>query len=259
MVYAQQQQQIVRMRSPTLILIFINSIIFLFQQAIPQITSLFDLVPSKILAGEVWRIFTSMFLHASWVHILFNMYALLIFGPLVEQRIGRKRFWLAYFVSGFIAALSYIAYMYVSGTPNVPALGASGAIMGILGLVIMLLPNLKVLFFFVVPMSMRTAGIVFAAMDFVGLFNPASHVAHIAHLGGLSVGILYGWYLIKKRKVFAESFTRTKMNFGSSRMGTAGTYSAKQKQQKTTPQKDYARTIELSKDDLDDYFKYGKL
>lgn len=188
-----------------------------------------------------------MFLHGSFAHIAFNMYALIMFGPLILQRIGTKRFLYAYFGSGLIASLAYVVYTLFILGENTPALGASGAIMGILGLVIMLLPQLKVLFFFIVPMSMRTAGIVFALIDIFGLFNPASGVAHIAHLGGLAVGLLYGWYFIRRKKEFAKIFVRA-----GPQQTTARAHSAAKK-------KKDEKTIELTKDDINSYFKYGKL
>lgn len=253
---AQAQQQIARTRSPVMILLGLNVFIFIIQLLAPSLNNIFMLIPSKVLAGEAWRIFTSMFLHGNFMHLLFNMYALIIFGPLIEARIGKKRFWFAYFLAGLIAALAYIGYSYVMGTPDAAAVGASGAIMGILGLVIMLLPHLKVLFFFVIPMTMRTAGILFAAIDFIGLFNEASGVAHIAHLGGLAFGLLFGWYLLAKKKVFTAQFTRPRTNNVHVHIRRP---QHKNKTNTTANSSDYAKTIELTKDELDDYFKYGKL
>ncbi|MCF7798630.1 rhomboid family intramembrane serine protease [Candidatus Woesearchaeota archaeon] len=257
-----RQQEVIKTRSPTLVLLGINIVFFILQLLIPGFQKLLMLISSKVVAGEVWRIFTSMFLHGSFGHLLFNMYALMIFGPLIEARIGRKRFWFAYFLAGLVAALAYIGYSYVIGTPDAAAVGASGAIMGILGLVILLLPNLRVLFFFVIPMSMRTAGILFATIDFVGLFNPASSVAHVAHLGGLAVGLLFGWWLLKKKKVFIQKFTQ--QGFGSGRRTVRvnlGRGDTPPRTNSTTNKKssDYSKTIELTKDELDDYFKYGKI
>ena len=230
------------------ILLGVNVLFFFLQYLVSGFTELLILIPSLALS-EPWRLFTSMFLHGSLGHIFFNMYALILFGPLIIQRIGTKRFLWAYFGSGLIASLAYVFYnLFITGS-NTAALGASGAIMGILGLVIMLLPQLKVLFFFIVPMTMRTAGIIFALIDIFGLFNPASGIAHIAHLGGLAVGILYGLYLVRKRKDYAKVFVRERPT------GTGATSRAHNAAQKKKDDK----TIELSKDDIDNYFKYGKL
>jgi len=248
-----QSEQAKKTASPVLVLLGLNILFFVLSALIPDMTKLFMLVPSKVVAGEVWRIFTSMFLHAGFAHILFNMYALIIFGPLIEAKIGRKRFWIAYFLAGLIAALAYIAYSFALGTPDAAAVGASGAIMGILGLVILLLPHLQVLFFFIIPMSMRTAGIIFAAIDIIGLFNPASGIAHVAHLGGLIFGLLFGWYLLKKKKLFTQQFANKSFHVHLNPSGTTKKQSSKKNSE------DYAKTIELTKGELDDYFKYGKL
>jgi len=79
--------------------------------------------------GQYWRLFTVMFLHADLLHIFFNMYGLYLFGYLIENALGRARFLAVYFISGFIAS----AASYTFADPNVLAVGASGAIFGLLG------------------------------------------------------------------------------------------------------------------------------
>ena len=222
----------------TLVLIGINVIMFILQQFIPGMTEALLLDASKLWA-EPWRLVTSMFLHADIWHILFNMYALFIFGILIEQRIGSKRFLFAYFAFGILAGIG-ASFFYPK------ALGASGAIMSILGLTIMLLPDMRVLFFFVIPMSMRTAGIIFALVDIVGIFIPMG-VANIAHLIGLAFGLLYGWYLIRRKRVMQERVLGVEY------------YEAKptkNKKPKTAKKKD---TIELSDEDVEEYIKTGRI
>ena len=126
------------------------------------------------------------------------MYALLIFGPLVERRVGSKKFLTAYFLSGIIAALSAV-FFYPA------ALGASGAIMGIIGMVIIFFPDLPVLLFFVFPTTMRVAGIIFAMIDIFFIFVP-NGVANIAHLGGLLTGLIFGYHLNKGKLKRGKKF-----------------------------------------------------
>lgn len=230
----------VRIRNVSSILIGINIFFFILQLVIPGFTEMFVLVSSEVLARP-WILLTSMFLHGGFGHLLFNMYALLVFGPLIEQRIGTKRFLGVYFAAGLLGALAFTIFEPLSS-----ALGASGAIMGIIGIVIMLLPKLKVLLFFAIPMSMRTAGILFALFDLVGFVGGGSGIAHVAHLGGLLIGVLYGWYLLSQKKSFTRRFTAK----GPSRAN---------RNRSRTSGKDYEKTIELKKDDLDDYYKYGRL
>ena len=139
-------------RNAVTTLVLINVILFIVQISFRGFTESFMLVSADIWTRP-WIIITSMFLHGGLAHLFFNMYALYLFGTLVERSIGTKKFLAVYFLAGILAALlpQYSA-----------ALGASGAIMGILGIVIMLFPDLRILFFFAIPMSMRTAGIIFS-------------------------------------------------------------------------------------------------
>ncbi len=227
-----------RVYSVTLILVFINIGMYLLQFLLGDVfTASLMLVPEDVLLRP-WTLFTSMFLHSpvSPMHLLFNMYVLFIFGGLIEQRIGSKRFLWVYLFAGVFAGALYSVFS------EVPALGASGAIMAVLGLAIMLLPDLRVLFFFVIPMSLRTAGILFALVDIFGLFYPGSGIAHLAHLGGLFVGLVYGYYLIKKRKKFVNRFLRVEK--------------PKRRSGKSRGSKE---TIELSDDDLEEYVRSGRI
>ncbi len=221
-----------RFSNAYLILLALNIGVFFLQFLLgDSFTQSLYLDPATVLQ-EPWTLFTSMFLHGSPAHLIFNMYALLIFGGLIETRIGSKRFVGAYLAAGLFAGILYSIFS------SAPALGASGAIMAILGLAIMLLPDLQVLFFFVVPMSLRTAGIIFAAIDIFGLFNPSSGIAHVAHLGGLAVGLIYGYYLIKVKKRYVKKFTRPSIK---------------------KPLKSKNDTIELDDEDIEEYIKKGRL
>jgi uncharacterized protein len=187
-------------------------------------TSSFMLVSDDIFTRP-WIIVTSMFLHGSPNHLLFNMYALFLFGPFLEQRIGTKRFFTIYFLSGIAASiLSSFLYPLLLGQ-SLNALGASGAIMGMLGVLIIIMPDLKLLLFFIVPMSLRTAGIIWVLIDTFGIFFP-SGVANIAHLVGLGTGLIYGMNLKKERRKFDKKF-----------------YSKKH----------------LGKDDVEEYLKTGRI
>ena len=143
-----------------------------------------------------------MFLHGGVNHILLNMYALFIFGPILEQRIGAKRFLFVYILSGVIAAF-FSSFFYKF------ALGASGAIMGMIGALIILMPDLRLLLFFVIPMPLWVAGIIYALMDLFGIFFP-SGVGNIAHLVGMGIGLIYGLYLKKEKRKFDRKFSSKK-------------------------------------------------
>jgi len=191
-------------KSIVLPLILINVGIYILQVALGgAFTNLFTVKRLDIIYAP-WTLITSMFLHGSIWHIAINMWVLYMFGTLLESKIGTKRFILIYFISGILAS---IASNFVYDA----ALGASGAIMGVLGVCIILMPDLRVMLMFPpIPMSLQTAGILIAALDIFGLLPG---VAHAAHLGGLATGLVYGWMLKKKKHKFQKRFeSKTRMN-----------------------------------------------
>ncbi len=198
-------------RSVVMPLIGINIVVFVLQFVFTNITNTFVLFPSQILSRP-WILITSMFLHGSGSHIFYNMYGLLIFGPLLEEKIGPKRFLSLYLISGILAGLGHVVLSKLIYGTAPPALGASGALMGIIGALIILMPDLRLLLFFAIPMPLWVAGILWAVIDFVGIFLP-SNVANLAHLVGLGVGLLYGLYLKKQRGNYRKRFSHgTHMN-----------------------------------------------
>lgn len=111
--------------------------------------------PSNILQGKyLWTFITSMFMHANFFHLLVNMFSLFFIGSLIEKIIGRKRYFWFYILSGIFAGLVYSLFAYflggsvlgarVFGSPDTLALGASGAIFGLVGLLAILIPKKKV-------------------------------------------------------------------------------------------------------------------
>jgi membrane associated rhomboid family serine protease len=146
----------------------------------------------------VWQIFTSMFLHDTdrlW-HILINMLMLWMFGRHVERRLGPKTFLKFYFGAGILSGIAYVVIGLFT-LPFVPAVGASGAVMGVMVYFTMLNPNVIVNLFFFFPMRMIWATAIFVGYDlYFFVFAPpgATGVAHTAHLGGALFGYLYFRY-----------------------------------------------------------------
>ncbi|MDD5416809.1 MAG: rhomboid family intramembrane serine protease, partial [Candidatus Aenigmarchaeota archaeon] len=122
----------------------------------------------------------------------YNMFALGLFGFILEQIVGTKKFLMIYFVSGLVAAVGSIMFYSAS-------LGASGAIMGILGCLAVLRPKMTVYISYV-PMPMILAAVVWIGGDLIGMVAP-DQVAHAAHLFGMFFGIAIGLYY---RKQFGE-------------------------------------------------------
>lgn len=160
-------------------------LVFFVQLMLPGFTDSFVLISAEVFQRP-WMLVTSMFLHADLGHLLYNMFALVLFGIILESIIGRKKFLTIYLASGFLASIGSL-FLYKG------AVGASGAIFGVLGTLALLRPRLQVWVYFI-PMPMIVAAFVWAAGDIVGLFLP-SGVANLAHLIGLGWGVGNGWYL----------------------------------------------------------------
>ncbi|MEM0001884.1 MAG: rhomboid family intramembrane serine protease [Desulfurococcaceae archaeon] len=142
---------------------------------------------------------TSMFIHADILHIFFNMYFLWLFGSRLEGFIGHKRFLLLYFLSGLSAVLFYVAYIPVGGydSLSIPAVGASGAISGVLGAYLLMLPYTKLvvcMFFFLFPFCFRLSAAAFLILWFAEQilygYLKLGGVAYFAHVGGFVMGVL---------------------------------------------------------------------
>jgi hypothetical protein len=159
--------------------------------------SIFTLNTENIVYVYPW--FTSIFSHSpgGFMHILFNSIVLYFFGPLVERKVGSKNFALLFVGSGVVAGLAQVLVAAAMGGAS-PVLGASGAIMALMGVLTVLNPNLRIYIYFIIPMPLWVATALFAAysvfMSSLGGVG-AGGVAQLAHLAGLGIGLLYGAYL----------------------------------------------------------------
>jgi hypothetical protein len=174
-----------------------SMIIIFFLEFVFPLEEIGDFVPENAFSRP-WTFITSIFLHADFTHIFFNMFALFMFGPYLEGITDKKTYLAIFFISGIIGN---IGYMITAPDSSTPGLGASGAIYGILGSLAVLRPRMLV-FIGGIPMPMIFAAFFWAMIEFFGLFTPGD-IAHGAHLGGLFFGILYG-FLIRSRRT--ESF-----------------------------------------------------
>ena len=142
----------------------------------------------------VWTWFTAIFAHGDIMHILFNSIVLYFFGPIVERKVGSKMFTILFLASGVAAGLAQVGLAIGLGEFSA-VVGASGAIMAVMGVLTVLNPNLRVLLFFFIPMPLWLLTIGFALVSvFVMIGGGAGFggIAHLAHLTGLGIGLLYG-------------------------------------------------------------------
>jgi len=190
----------------TSILIILNIIVFLgyliFSAFNVDLINYIALSPGFILSGKyLWTFLTSMFMHANLTHLFMNMVSLFFIGTFIETLIGRKRFFWFYILSGLFAGLFFVILSYIFGLNlNVYAVGASGAIFGLGGLLAILTPKLPVLVFFILPMPMWIAMIFMLGILWIISLTTGLAIGNLAHLGGLVAGLLYGFYLKKKYK-----------------------------------------------------------
>jgi rhomboid protease GluP len=143
------------------------------------------LIPALVAQGEWWRLLSSMFLHSGAVHLGLNMLSLYFLGSFIEVAFGRGRFLALYLLSGLSGGL---AYLYFGGF-NVPAVGASGAIFGLLGGVLGYALR-RGTFSWQNPL-IRQLLILLALNLYIGFSVP--NISNTAHLGGLAGGFAFGW------------------------------------------------------------------
>jgi len=145
------------------------------------------LLISSLKWAEPWRLVTAMFAHGSPAHLLNNLFALVLFGLILEGRIGPKRMLWLFLATGIIVNIF---------SPYERSLGASGAIYGILGALALLRPGM-VIWVNWIPMPMIIASAVWLLQDLFGVFYP-SNVANLAHISGLFVGAATAIYWRKQ-------------------------------------------------------------
>ncbi|HEY8690131.1 MAG TPA: rhomboid family intramembrane serine protease [Chitinophagaceae bacterium] len=173
-------------------LIIINALVFVAQMILDKTSGLTNYIALYSYQSELFRpyqLVTHMFAHGGFMHILFNMYALWMFGSVLERVWGPKKFLIFYLVCGLAAGLAQMFTMDLMGS----AVGASGAIMGLLAAFAYLFPNVEFYILpFPFPIKAKYMVAIYAAIDLFGGLHPgaADNIAHFAHLGGLVMGFI---------------------------------------------------------------------
>ncbi len=206
----------------TYCLIVINVIVFLIEilhgRGMGKVIMAYGLIPYSMTydlkvmdvgAGTFFPLLTSMFLHGGWLHLIGNMLFLYIFGDNVEDRFGHIKYFFFYIIAGVAAALTQV---FIFPQSEVPMVGASGAIAGVLGSYVFMFPKARIttlipiIFFFqIVELpAFLFLGIWFLMQIFSGVYSlgigaDAGGVAWWAHIGGFMVGVLLFSFLRKSR------------------------------------------------------------
>jgi len=148
-----------------------------------------------------WQVFTYQYLHGGFSHLFFNMFALWMFGMELENLWGSKTFFIYYTVCGIGAGLAniFIAPLFTTIAPNVPTIGASGSIYGVLIAFGMLFPNRLIYIYFMLPIKAKYLVVIYILIEVFAVASQSeSGIAHFAHLGGGVVGFLYVYFILNK-------------------------------------------------------------
>lgn len=179
-------------------LLMLNIGVFLLQLAFPRVLeNMGALFPVRWSLLQPWRFVSYMFLHAGFFHILMNMYGLFLFGPMLEQTLGKKRFLTLYFVSGILGG---IGWAVLAPARLVPCVGASGAIFGLLMSFAALYPSMQIILLFPpIPLKMWQFALGYGVIELIHVLGQhGGRVANSAHLAGGLAGLAYTLYLIRK-------------------------------------------------------------
>ena len=190
--------------------------IFWSSQFANEIEQRFVMIPEQIIHGQqLYTLFTSMFMHAGWLHLLGNMLFLYVFGDNIEDAFGHVGYLVFYIISGLVATLAYIvSILLVPAIGDLAAglVGASGAISGVLGAYIVLYPKARIIalvFYFILPVpAIVFLGFWFIMQWFYGFFDMSGGVAYWAHIGGFIAGMMLALIFGLKRKKAREAHLR---------------------------------------------------
>lgn len=157
-----------------------------------------------LLAGRHHTLVTSVFSHNQFFHFLLNMLVLHSFGAIMQNTLGTLRFLFFYFSAGVFSSLAHaIVSAVLLDDASLPALGASGALSGLILLFSLIYPREKLLFFGLVPMPAIFGALLFIGIDIWGLTAQASGgglpIGHGAHLGGSFIGLVYYLFFYRRR------------------------------------------------------------
>ncbi len=159
------------------------------------------LIPNAVLNGRVWQVFTYSFLHADVMHLVLNGLVLAFVGSDIESVWGRKKFLGYYFYCTLMAGLFYLLVQFLMANPvymNLPMLGASGGIYGLLLAYGLLFPDREMMFMMIFPMKAKQFVWVLAGIEFLqALFSGQGGLGALAHLSGMGAGFMYLWVQAK--------------------------------------------------------------
>jgi len=201
-------------------LLIANVVVTVVAWYVPGPYVLLVLYPPAVLVRP-WTLVTYMFLHAGWLHLLFNMLFLFFFGPRLESRLGSKGFLGLYFVSGVGGGLLSAIF-----APGAQVVGASGAILGVLIGFARYWPRERIYIYGILPVEAWMLVAFYVVASLVPIFNASAggNIAYFAHLGGLAFGFVFlrvwEWRKGAARRAFQKKLTpdASPKGFGGDRL-----------------------------------------
>jgi len=176
-------------------LIGINVLVFvaMYFLGFRRLTYYLSMIPGLVVQrGWVWTFVTYMFVHGGFSHILFNMFALFIFGTHVERQMGSREFLLFYFLTGTLAGIFSFVVYYLTGAYAVILMGASGAIFAVELAYAVFFPSSIIYLWGILPLRAPVMVLGFTALELVSsIFGLSQGVAHLTHLAGFAFAWLY--------------------------------------------------------------------
>jgi len=212
----------------------------------------------SVLSGPFmpWQVISYMFMHGDFTHLFFNMFALWMFGLELENLWGSKRFLIYYTICGLGAALANLLVAPFFSTVG-PTVGASGSVYGILVAFGYLFPNRQIYIYFLIPLKAKYLVILYMALEVFAVASQSeTGIAHVAHLGGAVVGLIYLLITNRRRMNLFDNFKST---FTNNSFGQSTKYEQPETQQKTyeakysdIETKDYKNEIDIKQKELQD-------
>ena len=157
---------------------------------------------SALADGRWWVLISSVFSHSMFFHIFINMIVLKDFGDVVEALLGSRFFIIFYLLAGIFSSICHaVVSAFVLGEPDLPALGASGAVCGLLMLFCLIFPKRKILLFALIPIPALFGALLLIGLDIWGLVAQAEGgglpIGHGAHLGGAFAGVVAYFLVVR--------------------------------------------------------------
>jgi membrane associated rhomboid family serine protease len=198
-----RQPEYGRHMSLTVALLIVNAIVFVFKLVVSGYSRslfiedhYFALSVEGLKNGFVWQLLTFQFMHAGLWHLVFNCWAIYVFGRAIEETLGWKKFLILYLSSGVIGGICQVlAALLWPGLFGGPVVGASAGVFGLIAAFAVLFPEreLVMLLFFILPirLSAKMLLMLLAVLALAGVIFPINHVANAAHLGGMLTGVVF--------------------------------------------------------------------